>query len=247
MKVRIIQGKSRYPSTGDYFKMIAKDIGVETEFIGKADLALYFNEGLEMAANHHVAYERDADRTILVQSPYPKFYTQYGSWPDDRVILHATDPEIFKRTQEPEHDIVFVGRDYGGERSEFFQALIDSGLDIKVYGDGYNTQDYVDLLNTGRILLNYSERGEINRRVFEIMAIGCCVTDRAEHIEEVGQEGKHLFSFDKNDISKTITLLRKLSQNKKLTDKVAKASRQHIINKHTYKHRFEELIKKGTK
>lgn len=250
MNIKLVQDPSRYLSTADYFKKVAPSLGVETNLTegAGADAAIYFNKSESVFADRHILYERDPDRQILMDMPANStFYTQYGGWSDDQVVLHAADPDIHKRTHDPIYDIVFCGRLYEEERKPFLENLKQLGFNIKIYGDGFKTSDYVDNMSDGRIILNFSERGEINRRIYEAMAIGCCVTDRVDHLDKVGEEGKHFFSFNKENMNETVKLLLKLSMDKKLTEEVAKASRKHIINHHTYKHRFEELIEKGIK
>lgn len=243
MKIGFSQiDNSRYYSTREYLQFACKDLKIDCGVHPKYDVVICFNGKSTVPAEKTLYYERDADREIQTDPEGNRFYSQHSkSWSDDRVIYHAADPNIHKRVEDPYLDIVSCGRNYDN-RVAFINAI---NLDINNFGDGHTPEEYVKILSRGRILFNYSHRGEISRKPFENMAIGCCVTDRVKGLENIGVEGEHYFTYDREDPRSAKKVLQYLLDNPDEVERVTKNSREHIINKHTYKHRLVELLMKG--
>lgn len=235
LSVFINQVESRYHSTGDYFKMVANDLGCKMS--PPYDVCFNMSPG-EIEAGHQLYLNRDCHLGLEHRVP-DAFYTQYSdSWPDEKVVMHAARPQLHKRTREPEYDVVFVGRNDESlykERNEILKYLSDK-VDIRIIGDGRPPKEYVDCLSLGKIIFNFSLKGEINRRVFEGMAIGTLVTDAVRGLDHVGKEGEDFYSYKRDDYEGALRAI------KKALDKPID-SRKHIINNHTYKHRFLQMLK----
>lgn len=235
LSVAICQSEARYHSTGDYFKMVAKDLGCS--FSPPYDVCFNMSPG-NTPAKHQLFLNRDCHLGLEHKVPNA-FYTQYSDqWDDDRVVMHAARPSLHKRTKTPEYDVVFAGRNDDGlyqQRARILRHLDQKDIDIRIFDDGLCPKDYVDTLSLGKIIFNYSLKGEINRRVFEGMAIGTLVTDRVRGLEHVGEEDKDFYAYDRDDFDSAVKAVNK-ALDKPLN------SRQHIINNHTYKHRFLKML-----
>jgi glycosyltransferase involved in cell wall biosynthesis len=263
MKIALYQEKPRYYSTGDYFVFAGRDLGYDmylttntNDLQGMSfDVAIHMSPGRIIPAKKQLFLERDCWGQIFFNNqPQEKtFFCQYydgkyDKWNDDHVILHAADPTIHKSVGNPEVDVVFAGYPYPGrmaflERVKF--ELIKNGYTMEIHGDGRATPDYVNLLSRGKVILAPAEHGELNRRVFEAMAIGMCVTGREKHLDKIGEDGEHFLAFENRNVDDAVAVIDQVLRDDTLRNKIAKASRKHIIKNHTYKHRLKELLQKG--
>ena len=265
-KVVISQNSARYKGTAEWLKDASESLdGVDVEIIidgaineESADLGIICHEGGKVNAKTVFYYERDARREFLFNSQLAgtTFYAQYCDttlpasphYGDGFVVMHAADPDFHKRNLEPQFDVVFCGRKYS-DREMFLghvgQKLDENGVSYRFEGDGKDPGEYRDILSSGRIILAPSQFHEINRRVFEAMSIGVCVTDRVHGIKNVGEEGKHFLAFTSGDEMGAVSAIMELVKNPTLMNKIDKASRKHIILNHSYKHRLKEFLAKG--
>ena len=261
------QDKARYYSTGDYFKRAADKLGIvanrgisEYQQNIHYDFIIHFDQGCptKHSDSIHTYIERDAHSTSIFDSQPKdkKYYCQYSSsaiindiWDTERVILHAADPTTHKRIIKPTVGTVFVGRKYGKgdvfDRGEWIEGVADGVGSIKIHGDGHTPKDYNELLNQGHVILNHSLHGEINRRVFEGMAVGALLTDEVFGLDTIGVAGEDFFTYPKNSTPKQVSdIINELLANIDNTHRVAENGRQLILKKHTYEHRFKQLLNK---
>lgn len=120
---------------------------------------------------------------------------------------HSDEPET---APERDIDILFVGNLHPGiqrqrntwlgrlaKLSSRFNVVIRSG----VFGD-----DYRSLLRRAKIVFNYSERGECNRRVFETIACGALLLQERTNNEVAAllEHGKEYVTYDACDLEAVI-------------------------------------------
>jgi glycosyltransferase involved in cell wall biosynthesis len=234
--------QSRYLTTSDYFNMCLDEFDLISDTKKPLDFLLVMNKGCQHRADVTLYYERDCKRELLFQAYKPYvYYTNFGKWQDSQVIMHAAKPNLHKKTHASIADVVFCGRLYP-ERKRFLNALIEQGINLKIFSDGFKTDDYVKNLSKGKIIIADSHFNEINRRTFEAMSIGCMVHNRVPGLFKVGQEGKHYLSYEKNNVDQAVSQIKKLLKDKDLRNKINKQSRQHVKQFHTYKHRLKQFL-----
>ena len=126
---------------------------------------------------------------------HPK-YAQAG----DVELHYAFDPGVHYATStEKDTDAVLIGMPYNGPysfRIDLVNALRNRGVSV-LFENGPIFDEYRELNNRARIGLNWSSLGDMNARVFELMAMKLCpVIDRCDDLDKMGfVEGQHYLGF----------------------------------------------------
>ncbi|MBW4646740.1 MAG: glycosyltransferase [Goleter apudmare HA4340-LM2] len=176
------------------------------------------------------------------------------------------DPELFYSPVpiKPEQldyscDVIFAGG-ADSDRVDYISALIESGIDVKLYG-GYweqypQTKAYAcgiadiatlrQAIASAKIalcLVRKANRDGNCMRTFEVPAIGACMLteDTEEHREIFGAEGKAVIYFKTipEMLEKAQCLLNHDTERQRLADNAHTLITQ---GKHTYKDRLEKIL-----
>ena len=149
--------------------------------------------------------------------------------------LHFPDPDA-----EIDHDAVLVGLHYQ-ERDQWVAALRSLGLRV-IYELGLVFDDYRKQVCRAPIGLNWSNKKDLNQRVFELMAMGRCpVIDRVPDMKLVGlEEDVHFLGFDAlpEAVEKVEWALDNLGE----AQKIAHQAREFVLANHTYQHRVNTIL-----
>lgn len=163
-----------------------------------------------------------------------------------------------------EYDVTFVGQPHG-DRKEVIKALRDSGIDVQVWGTGWETgrlsqDEMIRVFNQSRINLNLSNssfrpykhrfmrwknwqkpKDQIKGRNFELPGCGAfTLTGTAENLEDYYADGKEIATFKSTGelIEKTRHYLARDDQR----SAIAAAGLERTLREHTYEKRFNEIF-----
>lgn len=171
--------------------------------------------------------------------PYPREKTYW--------LPFAADPEYHKPLLEKkEYDIVFVGRldgdEHYGERHRVLDVL-DKHFNLLKTKTEWGLP-YSKALSKGKIIFNCSASHDINMRFFEGMAVGTLLTNYIPNLWQAASPYKHFIPYyPSDDDSDLLWKVEYLLNHKTERRKMAKESRDWVINNHTYKHRAKLIIK----
>lgn len=159
----------------------------------------------------------------------------------------ACNPKVHRPVDaEKSHDIVFVGgtsEPVHWQRARLLETL-QSRFDVlareRVYGE-----EMVTTFSTGRAAFNHSAVQDVNMRIFEALAMGCALlTNRdAERngLSDLFTDGEHLLMYEEE-----ADLIRKVSQllgDEALRERLAANGRVNVLERHTYGHRVEAILR----
>lgn len=155
----------------------------------------------------------------------------------------AADSEIHAPAQVPiEYDVGFVGYIEATRYRERFQLLRAMSQEFKVnvaraYGRGM-----AEAYCRSRIGFNKSLKGDLNMRVFEVMAMGLpLLTDRIGNgLTDLFEEGKHFVGYD--DREELMEQVRRLLADEPLCGRIGRTARERVLAEHTYAHRAESIL-----
>lgn len=190
---------------------------------------------------------RDLMETRLANCQYA-FYTQpdkadyFKEKKGDKAFLamFAADPDLhFHHDVKQIHDVGFLGE--LRNRAELLSALRGE-LNFMLDGNITDPLEYSRMLSECKILFNKSDYGEINMRVFESMAIGCLLTNKVPGMEEVGEDGKHFVLYD-GTLEDARKKIKYLLEHDDVRKNIEKEARKLVLEKHTYQHRLEHILK----
>ena len=155
----------------------------------------------------------------------------------------ACDPEIHtKHELARRYEVAFVGNVFPGPRGELLEVIRRRYLRTFI-GQCY-FEEMAKTYSSARIAFNRSIKNDVNMRVFEATACGSLLltndlTDNGQ--AELLRDGVHIATYrEKED------LLDKLSfyfDRQSLREKIAAAGRAEVLEKHTYGHRMERLLR----
>ena len=157
----------------------------------------------------------------------------------------ACDPEIHRKHDvAKQYDVAFVGNVFPGPRAELLNLI------RRRYPNSFIGQCYFEEMartySAARTVFNRSIRNDVNMRVFEALACGSLLVtnDLSDNGQaELFRDGVHLATYREAE-----DLLDKLAfylGREALREKIAAAGRAEALEKHTYRHRMERLLREA--
>lgn len=171
----------------------------------------------------------------------------------------------YKKLDLPKkYDVTFVGQPHG-ERREIISALRDAGIDVKVWGTGWETgrltqEEMIKVFNQSRVNLNLSNasvlgwrhrfmrwknRGgdQIKARNFEILGCGgFLLSGMAENLKDYYEIGDEIVCFKNvRDLIKKIKYYLIYEEER---EKIAYRGYERTLREHTYERRFIEIFER---
>lgn len=181
------------------------------------------------------------------------FFNQYRGYseylkarPDrkDRIfwLPCAVEPKAYPNEPKAlkKYDIGFVGYVTFRKRAEMLDAMFKEFPNF-FYGQRL-FEDAAEIYRKSKIVFNTAADDDINMRIFESTATGSfLLTEKVPHLDELFEDGKHLVTYTTMDdaIEKAHYYLEHGAER----EKIAKAGMEHTLANHTYKHRFETIVK----
>jgi spore maturation protein CgeB len=155
----------------------------------------------------------------------------------------AYDPTICatpRSTVVPNFDLAFIGT-LRKERLKLLEQVLSGGSLRYFVGNAYY-HDMASIYAKSKIVLNVSERGELNWRVFE--ALGCrsfLLTNDSGEISRVFEPGKHLAVW--RDVEDLRDQIEKYLINNNERIRIAREGHMEVMKKHTIYHRVEAVLR----
>ena len=157
----------------------------------------------------------------------------------------ACDPELHGKHEVAEqYDVAFVGNVFPGPRADLLNLI------RRKYPNSFIGQCYFEEMaktySAARTVFNRSITNDVNMRVFEGLASGSLLVtnDLSENgLAEIFRDGVHLATYrDHEDLlDKLAFYLRRDS----LREEIAAAGRAEVVEKHTYRHRMEQVLQRA--
>lgn len=190
----------------------------------------------------HPLYAQGFDlATVAMRDHITAFRGRY--LPDDRLRWLP----LFARSQDKprpeiaqEHDLLFVGKvdaELTPGRYRFLHDLAEHAPLTMLRGP------YRELFPTGKLILNESERGDLNFRVFEALGCGCCLLtpDVGHGLCELFTDGEDLFLYPPGDVDAVAALTRRLLDDEDTRRRVAASGLAKVDAAHRDYHRAEQF------
>ncbi len=154
-------------------------------------------------------------------------------------------------------DVSFVGMAYGN-RHKWVSALKDRGIQVNCFGYGWengavSADSIPEIIRKSVISLNFGDSNwmlkgflpyrsrQIKARVFEVPGYGgFLMTESAENLENFFEPGREIALY--NSIDDLVGKIRFFLANPEHRDKIAMAGHAKTRKKHTYDHRFRDLL-----
>lgn len=139
-------------------------------------------------------------------------------------------------------DVIFVGKndpDLTPGRYRFLQEL---GRRVPLT---VRQGSYPELYARARLVLNVSEHGDLNFRVFEALGCGgCLLTPRVGHgLAELFRDGEELFIYDPEMMDDLVRLIDALLADPRRRERVAGQGRAAVLRGHQSMHRARQLFR----
>ncbi|MCC6697864.1 MAG: glycosyltransferase [Candidatus Hydrogenedentes bacterium] len=150
--------------------------------------------------------------------------------------LHAVEP------LERIYDVAFVGGipDDPSHRRRRLLDAVRKRFPNSCIGQFWPA-DMARIYAQAKIVINIAADRDVNMRVFEAMASGALlITDEAEGLEELFEDGKHLVIY-RNDDAVPDVIERYLADGPS-RERIAAEGRKLVFAKHTYQHRTRQMI-----
>lgn len=177
----------------------------------------------------------DVDLLYIVHEEYKGYY------PDKAKILRvAADPDFHREHPIQKFcDYIFVGSieflEVYFNRIVILDHLLRTGADMFIT---YGTHEkYPYLMSLGRVILDVIPKSKsgnacLHGRIYEAMATGCLMIDYHPMLDRIATKDVHYVTYEK---------FGKITPEE--IDRIKKASREHILKNHTFKHRIDQVLK----
>jgi O-antigen biosynthesis protein len=198
------------------------------------DTHLNFDRSLEKArsADWIFAAQRDGAERLRECS------VAAASW-----LPLACDPGIHGRQKVAnQYDIAFIGHVFPGPRRDLLQSL-QARYPRTLVGQHY-FEEMARRYSASHVVFNRSIQNDINMRVFEALCSGSLLVtnDLSENgLAELFRDGEHLVNYAcEEELHDKLTFYLAHSE---LRGRIARAGREEVLAKHTYRHRMETILK----
>lgn len=158
---------------------------------------------------------------------------------DPRVLLPATDPEVYRRLDiaEKAYDISFVGS-MSPERRTFLDRLKRS---FNVFEARVFMDEMVGVFNRSKIVFNLGVgKTGYQLRVFEALGMECFLLTNEIPLEfRVLEDGKHLACYNSNNVE---GLAAYYLADEAARKSIARCGYEEVVSKHTFDARVQQIL-----
>ena len=190
-----------------------------------------------------------------------EFYSSYGL-NNGIVCQWACNPQNFYPLDEDkQYDVTFIGAPYG-KRFEYVQFLVENGVDIRVFGKGWDkypdlkkhwggyltAANMLKVISQSRINLNFlwtsrdPNRTTIKGRTMEIPA--CRAFQLSSHTDEFSnygvEDGVNIAMFQNKQ--EMLDKVRYYLRHEKERETIADNAYKFVLDKHTWTQRFADVF-----
>ncbi len=139
-------------------------------------------------------------------------------------------------------DVASIGTDGGLPRKFILQALRERYPRSRI-GSASHTQ-LMPIYRRAKIGVNYSIRGELNMRVFEVLGAGALLLTNPlpeDDLEALGlREGEHLVLY--RHVDELVPTIERFLTDEAARQRIAGAGREQALARHTYVHRMKRVL-----
>lgn len=170
-------------------------------------------------------------------------------------LPHAAEPQAYPKIEIlKKYDVGFVGHmqdvdNYNGfTRTQALDRLFKEFPNF-IYASRHPGfpeknlfEDAAKKFSQSKITFNISIKDDINMRVFETLSTGSfLLTNWLPTLGELFEDGKHLVTY--KTLDEMVEKAHYYLEHDDEREKIAQAGYEEFINKHTYKHRVETILK----
>jgi len=204
----------------------------------------------EAAYKYRMETAKKFDHVFVAQKVFIDQFVRDGVAAEKiHYLPHAFEPDCYKPTEIINRwDWCFIGHPNSMHRIDLLDRMCKEFPNWYVgwrnaAAPGYNSLDDIAYkMSQSKVGVNYSVNRDLNMRVFETMGTKTCLlTDSIPDLNDLFENGKHLVTF--NSIDEAVDKMRDLLSNDEKRISIANAGYQEVLNKHTYRHRAEEILK----
>ena len=191
--------------------------------------------------DQHLKVARLFDVVFLAQRIYIPEFERAGIRNVHWLPL-ACDPEVHGRKDvEVIHDVGFVGSlTQAHERRKNLLEKISARCG-EVSVKRLFLEEMAGHFSASRIVFNNAIKFDLNMRVFEALASGAMLlTDNADGLEDFFEDRKHLVIYNDENVA---DLAKYYLENSDERERIANEGMREALEKHTYRHRLEKIVK----
>lgn len=156
----------------------------------------------------------------------------------------AYNDKYYKENNKRKYDVSFIGNTNhkNSNRGKDLEKILRDFSHPKT--NGYHFTNMLKIYSESKIVLNITIGGELNMRFFEGIGSGAVLlTDQKnEFVGNLFKSGKDFINFHNADDA--IRKIRKILLNYEAYSINARKAQKKVLLSHTYKHRFEEILRK---
>lgn len=200
----------------------------------------HFNGNNNVVGQPYIEYAKQFDYIFLRQKSVMPYYPKNKTfWFPHSVQIESIPKNVFQY----KYDIVFISGSITAERQNILDKL--KGFNVFFKAGGLSEPDYMELTSLGRIAINRTQtnRGEVNKRIFEAMAAGCMLLTnecKDSHLEELFRDKVHLVVY--KDEKHMLDLIKYYLGNTIEREKIAKTGYEEVMKNHTSDKRVKQII-----
>jgi spore maturation protein CgeB len=163
----------------------------------------------------------------------------------------GSDPELFKPAAEKEHDVVFVGNNYGWRR-KLIAAIHDAGIDVAAFGLGFPNghiaaERVAEVFSRARIVLGYGYVAYSSRvttlKLRDLdgpMSGSLYLTTYNPDLRKLFELGGEIDTYD--TIAECVEKIRFYLDHPAERERIASAGRARAVREHTWDARLREAF-----
>lgn len=170
-------------------------------------------------------------------------------------LPHAAEPQAYPKIEIiKKYDVGFVGHvqetpNYNGiTRIDALDRLFKEFPNF-YYGSRHPGfpeknlfEDAAKKFSMSKVVFNISIKDDVNMRIWETLSTGSfLLTNWIPTLGELLEDGKHLVTY--KTLDEMVEKAKYYIEHDEEREKIAKAGYEEFINKHTYKHRIEQILK----
>jgi len=231
------------------------------EKLPKTNIIIWISDDDWRHINHSRLLVLYADYFVTTYLNKSKRYQRYGHKNAILTQWACNPDEFYPMNVKKKYDVSLIGSAYH-PRIEWIQYLLDNGINVKVFGKGWdkypelkhiyggflNGKDFVKTINETKINLNFGW-GSINDGTLQIKGrtfeFGACnsfqITNYNPVLNNYFTENKDIVYFRNNE-----DLLEKIKyylNNEKERERIAQNCYENVIKNHTWEKRFNDIFK----
>ena len=224
---------------------------------------IFFSDDEWRHANYNRYLALYSDFFSVAPKSHLELYSSYGL-NNGMICQWACNPQDFyPHDEDKQYDVTFIGAPYG-KRFEYVQFLVENGVDIRVFGKGWDkypdlkkhwggyltAANMLKIIGQSRINLNFlwtsqePERTTIKGRTMEIPACRAFqLSNFTDEFSNYGFEDRvNIATFQ--DKQEMLAKVRYYLRHEKEREAIADNAYKFVLDKHTWTQRFADVFER---